>query len=192
MFRNLALAAIAAVALLSAGSASAVTFTTFCESAGAPNIAGGAHPGRCSTGDIDAGNNITSYNAGSFGPGEGLIFKGYGDDRDLDTWVFTATTTFFGALDLFRYGNLGPNTGVLAARLTDYLGNVINLTSATAPLFLGFQAGGTYSLEVFGLRTNIYEYDLRVQAVPVPAAFGLLAAALAGLGVLAARRRAAA
>lgn len=194
--KTLIAAAALAVAGFVAPSASAITYTSFCETSGS-SWASGAHPGRCSLGDTSTGTaDITSFNAGSFGPNQGMIFKGYGDDHDLDIWQFTATTSFGAYVDLFAYSGVGKNTGVVQAVLTDMLGNQSLLTSVAGPTLLNFATGGTYTIAILGgnyaangTGTNLYDYDIRVAAVPVPAAALFLGTALVGLGFAGRRRK---
>lgn len=195
--KKLLAAAVLAVAGLTAPSASAISYTTFCEDAGA-SWAGGAHPGRCGGGGTSVGTfDVGTFNAGSFGAGQGLIFKGYGDDHDLDTWQFTATTAFSAYVNLFAFSGVGKNTGVIQAVLTDMFGNQTLLNSAQGQSLIGLAAGGTYTISILGGNyanngggTNIYNYDLSVQAVPVPATALLLGTALAGFGFMRRRRNA--
>lgn len=185
----LAAAAAATMTMSFGTSASAVSYTSYCEDTGA-SWAGGAHPGRCGAGDVSVGGyDVTNFNAGSFGSQQGLIFKGYGDNGDLDSWTFTAAKAFGAHLDLFQYSGVGRNTNNISAFLTDALGNVISLTSKVAPAYLGQIAAGTYTLSILGnpKSTNMYDYNLRVQAVPLPAGALLLGTALVGMGAL--RRR---
>ena len=99
----LAAAAAATMTMSFGTSASAVSYTSYCEDTGA-SWAGGAHPGRCGAGDVSVGGyDVTNFNAGSFGSQQGLIFKGYGDNGDLDSWTFTAAKAF-GALAIEQEG----------------------------------------------------------------------------------------
>lgn len=190
---KLAVAASAAIAI-TAASASAAIVGAYCEDKGSP-LAGGAHPGRCALGDTSVGTfDITTFNAGTFGNNEGLVFKGFGDNGDNDSWQFTATKAFNAFLDNFFYSGVGTNGGFLRATLTGPGGAVTNLNMATAGVFLGTFAPGTYTISILGsvLPTDIYNYDLRVEAVPVPAAAILFGSALAGVAGLRRRRKQAA
>lgn len=192
MTRVLKLAAAAAAAAFTANAApayAAFAYTTFCESAGNPAIAFGAHPGRCDLGDVDVGNDVINFNAGSFGLNQGLIFQGYGDNGDDDSWTFTATTMWRGFMDLFAFSGIGPNTGLLVATLTDGV-NSWDLGSLIAGQSFGTFAAGTYTLTVLaGKATNVYNYDLRVQEIPLPAGALLFGTALAGAAGLRRRRK---
>lgn len=192
--RHLIKIGIAAAAAIFAAStsASAAVVTTFCEDSGSP-WAGGTHPGRCAPGDVSTGVfDITTFDAGSFGAvGEKLVFKGYGDNGDSDIWQFTATRAFNFSLDQFSWAGVGTNTGFLDAFLTDPNGVVTHLTSAVMGITTGLFLPGTYQVMVLGSLSNatdIYNYDLSVQAVPVPGAALLFLSALAG-GAFAGRRR---
>lgn len=187
---KIGLAAAAAMFMTNAPASAALTTTTFCEDVGSP-LAGGAHPGRCSAGDISTGTfDITNYDAGSFGLGEKLIFKGYGDNGDLDQWTFTANTAFRFTLESFVSSGVGTSGGILDAFLTDPNGVVTHLTSAIIGQSFGIFAAGTYIVSVLGsvAPTDLYNYDLSVQAIPVPGAAVLFVSALFG-GAFASRRR---
>lgn len=186
------LASAAAVAALSfAGAANATVYTVFCES-------GGTNTGyttqnvvsRCDAGETDVGADIGSYNAGSISTAQGLIFQGSGDNYDVDTWSFTTTHGANVFLDLFSFNGAGKNTGVLQATVSGLNGIIAVLTAGVAtPALLTSLAAGTYSVTVTGagaLPTNIYNYDLRVQEVPLPAGALLFGT---GLAAFAARRK---
>lgn len=182
----------AAIALFAANApaSAALVTTSFCETSGAP-YAGGTHPGRCVAGDVSTGAfDINLYNAGSLDAGEKFTFKGYGDNLDSDIWMFTATKAFTFTLDLFAYSGVGTNTGNLDAFLTAPDGSVTHLTSAVIGMVFGQYLPGLYTITVLGnvLPTDIYNYDLSVQAVPVPGAALLFGSALLG-GAFASRRR---
>lgn len=188
-YAKFGMAAVTAMLAASAAPASAATYSTYCESAGNPTVFYGGHPGRCANGGTDVGNDVNpTYNAGSFGFGQGLIFLGYGDNNDSDGWTFTATSAWKGFLDLFAWAGVGTNGGTISATLSDGT-NTWNLSSLVAGSAFGTYAAGTYTLTVLGavLPTDIYNYDLRVESVPVPAAAILFGTALAGAA--AARRR---
>lgn len=187
---KIGLAAAAAMFAANAPASAALTTTSFCETVGSP-LAGGTHPGRCAAGDISTGAfDITTYDAGSFGLGERLVFKGYGDNGDLDVWQFTATTAFRFSLDSFVSSGVGTTGGFLNAFLTDPNGVVTHLTSAVMGMAFGIFAPGTYQVSVLGSvnPTDLYNYDLSVQAIPVPGAALLFGTALLG-GAFASRRR---
>ncbi len=189
---GLAAAATAVSFAVLSAPASAAVLASYCEDKGSP-LAGGAHPGRCAIGDTSVGTYDinTTFNAGAFGPNQDLIFKGFGDNGDIDEWIFTATTPFKAYLDAFFYSGVGSNGGFLRAVLTGPNGATTNLSGATGNFFLGAFAAGTYSLKIVGSvnPTDIYNYDLSVQAVPVPAAALLFGSALVGAGALKRRRK---
>ena len=183
--------AAAAVLFASAAPASAATLTSYCEDAGSP-LAGGGYPGRCSMGDVSTGTfDIGTYDAGMFGNNQGLIFKGFGDNGDADVWQFTATTAFRTYLDNFTATHFGVGGSFVHAFLTDPNGAVYDLLGATSNVFYGVFAAGTYSLQIVGAisPTALYQYDLRVQSVPVPAAAILFGSGLLGAAAAARRRR---
>lgn len=183
----------AAIALFAANApaSAALVTTSFCEAAGNPRVANGAHPGRCVAGDISTGtSDISLYNAGTLDAGEKFTFKGYGDNLDSDIWLFTATKAFTFTLDSFGFSGVGSTGGFLNAFLTAPDGTVTNLTSQVVGVVFGQYLPGLYTITVLGnvLPTDTYNYDLSIQAVPVPGAALLFGSALLG-GAFASRRR---
>ncbi len=190
LFLKIGLAAAAAMFFASAPASAALVTTSFCETVGSP-LAGGTHPGRCGAGDISTGAfDITTYNAGTLDAGEKFTFKGYGDNLDSDVWLFAATKAFTFTLDSFVYSGVGTNGGFLNAFLTAPDGSITNLTSQVIGMVFGQYLPGLYTLTVLGnvLPTDLYNYDLSIQAVPLPGAALLFVSALLG-GAFASRRR---
>lgn len=161
---------------------------------------------------VDAPGSLPGYNMGVIGVNEPVdTIELHGRARShIDNYEFTATSSFvveliFGGFDLENSGSTtesgfiiessGLNSSDLTLTNSSNGGSsstitlLTNISSGTSLLFSGTAGAHILSLEALG---NPVLYDIRISAVPLPAALPLMGAGMALMGFIGWRRKKAA
>lgn len=210
VLRTVGLGALALSLMSSVAAAATIGFTEGVR----PQVAGTTQVAPTDAANSPPGFDLTSSGALGVADDENHIINLHGRIVGaIDVFEFTATRNFeinfiFGGYDLqnggsetesgfLREGPGGSNSSIFT--LTD-LGTLISQTTTPSPLVTDIIAGdsflfaggpGTYSLSLDG-QGQAALYDLRLTAVPLPAALPLFAGALGLFGFLGWRRKKAA